>query len=364
MKIGIVKLYGYINEWGDNSARCFSERFEKAVADHDEIHLHIHTYGGSVFEGNLIYNTIKNCKKPVDVYIDGVSASMGSVIMLAARKVYMAENAFIMIHAPSGYTEGTAKDMLGAAKLLRTIEANFKTVYAAKTGKSESDIALWMDGDNWFGAKEAHGEKLIDGIVASVAKDVSVLESELKEFTAQTLYHRFAAELDNNNGKKESFMNKKEFIARYGLTGVTENNSDAEIYAALDKKIAEITSAEKTAKEQAQAELKAEKGKQITTMVEGAIAAKKITAAQKDQFVKIGETAGVEALQTALDAITPPKTITITSMLQGGGQSAASANSANWAWDEWQKNDPQGLEALAKTDPEKFQALYDAKYKK
>lgn len=356
MKIGRVKLYGNIYSWNINSARDFSERFEKAVSENDEIALHIHCYGGEVIEGNLIYNLIKNCKKPVDVYVDGIAASMGSIVMMAARKVYMSENAFVMIHAPSGYAEGTAKEMVSVAKLLRTMEGNFKKIYASKTGKTESDVAAWLDGDNWFGAQEALSEKLIDGIVDPVAKNVETLAAaELKNFTAETLYQRYAASLDNQT-QITNQMDKKELIARYGLTGVTSESSDADIYKALDK----IVEAEKTAREKAESDLKAETDKQITAVVDAAIKEKKITAEQKPQFAEIGKKAGMEALQAALSAVKPQPTIT--GMLNNGGTPAA--DRAGWDWDEWQKKDAKGLEALSKSDPETFQALYDAKYKK
>ena len=108
--------------------------------------------------------------------------------------------------------------------------------------------------------------------------------------------------------------------------------------------------------------LNAEKTKQITAMVDSALAAHKITTAQKDSFVTIGETAGVKALQTALDAIKPiPR---ITDIIEGSEGNDDTAARANWTWDDYQTKDPRALEALQKSNPTAFSAVYDAKYKK
>ena len=88
-KTGEVKIYGDIYSFGYNSAASFIERFEDARKGADEINVHLHTDGGDVIEGTLIYNHIKSCDIPVNVYIDGVCCSMGTVVMMAAKQVYM-----------------------------------------------------------------------------------------------------------------------------------------------------------------------------------------------------------------------------------------------------------------------------------
>jgi len=352
MRVGIVKLYGNIDQWGDNSASCFSERFEKAAAENDEIHIHLHTYGGSVFEGNLIYNTIKNCKKPVDVYVDGVSASMGSVVMLAARKVFMAENAFIMIHAPSGIVAGTSRDMAAAAKCLKIIETNFKSVYAAKTGKKEEDVALWLNGDNWFGPKEALEEKLIDGIVGSVAKDVNIPKSELKGFTAQTLYQRYEASLNNINNKNEKNM---KLIAL--ALGLSENATENEILAEIQK--VKDAQAQLSARDSEIAQLKTaaqeSEKKTIETLVNEAIVAKKLTADQKAHFITVGEKMGVDGLKTTLASMNgATKPIDFISGASGGGSARTDKKWADLTDDE--------RKDLRDNDRDTYIALFEKAY--
>lgn len=350
-------LYGDIDTWGENSAAAFTQRFNEACKTSDSIDLHIHSCGGSVFEGSLIYNLLKNSKKPVDVYIDGLVASMGTIVMLPARNIYMSANAYMMIHAPRGSAFlATAREMESAMKLLRAMEQNFVDAYTARTGKSKEDIAKWLQGDNWFSAKEALAEKLIDGIVDAVAIDVNEpQQEELKGIKPEALYNRYAAKFNQNNNKE---MNKPEVIARYGLTGVTTESSEADIYAAIDAKL----KAESDEKNRLQGVIDAQGKKQITDMVAAYKEAKKITDEQVPSFVAIGEKAGIEALKVALDAI---KVVpSITAAISNGGANPTAADRTAWDWDKWQKEDARGLEKLRSQEPEKFEALYNAKYKK
>lgn len=208
-KIGEVKIYGDIYSYGYNSAAGFIERFEAARKDAGAVNVHLHTDGGDVMEGTLIYNHIKSCDIPVDVYIDGVCCSMGTVIMMAARSVYMCENSYLMVHAPQGSCYGTASDMEKIAGGLRGMEKNFKKIYAAKTGKSEKEVEKLLEGDNWFTAQEALDAKLIDGIVEPIAGDVAPVSSgELKTQTPTALYKRFSACLKEEPQEAEDFSSK------------------------------------------------------------------------------------------------------------------------------------------------------------
>lgn len=367
-KTGMVNLYGEIYSYGINSAAAFISRFNEAAKGADEVNVYLHTDGGEVSEGTLIYNHIKGCGIPVNVIVAGVSCSMGTVVMMAATKVYMCENSYMMIHAPQGRCFGTAQEMEKTAKCLRGMEKTFKKIYASKTGKSEKEIEELLVGDNWFTAQEAAEAKLIDGIVAPIATDVTqVSAEELQSQTPSALYNRFSACLkpmedagDNNNinNKNESEMDKEKLIARFGLTGVTPQSTDEEIENAIQAKL----DAEKTRADTAEQTVASSKKKQITDAVDAAIDAKKITAEQKSVFVNIGEKSGYEALVSALGAIKP--TPGLTAAIRGAGAAGSStAGRSDWTWEQWQKEDPRGLEAMAKEEPEKFQALYNKEFK-
>lgn len=349
MKHVVIKLYGAIEAGGENSAASFISQLTAAQKKADVIDLHVHCPGGDVFEGNVIYNAIKDSKKPVDVYIDGMAASMASVIMLAARHIYMAENAFIMIHAPWTLSCGNAEDLEKAAHLLRAIENNFIEAFCARTGKEKDAVAEWLKGDNWFNAKEAADEKLIDGIVGPSDVEMETTEEDLKKTNASALLQHFEAITNSNNQpKNKNQMDKQSLIDKFGLTGVTAQSTDAEIEAAIQAKI--------NASDARVAEMQK---KQITDAVNAAITAKKITEAQRALYEGIGEKSGIEALTQVLDGIkVQPASISSLINHKNGPEART-----DWDWDKWQAEDPRGLEALAKSDPDQFNALYDAKYK-
>lgn len=366
-KTGEVKIYGDIFPYGYNSAASFIERFEIARKGVDEVNIHLHTDGGDVAEGTLIYNHIKSCDIPVNVYIDGVCCSMGTVVMMAAKRVYMCENSYLMVHAPQGSCYGTASVMEKVAKGLRGMEANFKKIYATKTGKSEEEVKELLDGDNWFTAQEALDAKLIDGIVEPIATDVTpVSAEELKSQTPTALYNRFSAclnikEEDNmsNNPIKQSEMDKEDLIKKFGLTGVTAQSSDKEVEDAIQAKL----DAEKQRADEAENKVQEAEDKRISDMVEAALKGGKTTAEQKTVYVAIGKKNGIDALSTVLDGIKPVPSLIEATRGGANGLSGTSASRALWTWDQWQKEDPRGLEKMSKDEPEKFEALYNGAFK-
>lgn len=128
------------------------------------IHIRINSPGGSVFDGTAIYNAIKQHKSHTIGHIDGLAASIASVIALAADEVRMAENAFLMIHEPFSIVIGTAQDMRDEADLLSKVAGTIAKTYANKTGKEEAEIKDIMAAETWMTAQEAIDNGFIDKI--------------------------------------------------------------------------------------------------------------------------------------------------------------------------------------------------------
>lgn len=355
-----IKLYGNISEWNANNAAEFIARLQEASKGAKRIQIHTHCYGGSVIEGNMIYNAIKNSKVPVDIYIDGIAASMAAILITAADKVYMSENAFIMVHAPAGgnVTRGTADEYLKAAKALQAMEKMAVKAFMARTGKEEDYIKAWMEGDNWFSAEEALTEGLIDEITDKVAVNIQTLSRpDIVTSSVEGIYDLYNASLSIHEHKNE--MDKKSIIARFSLSGVTENSTDAEVEAALDAKF----TAEKTARETAEKKVKEQTAAEIKAVLDGV--KDKITPAQRTQFEAIGCQMGMEALRAAIQPYgEKPSFTSMLGAASGSSVASRSAQRATWTFDEWQKNDPKGLDAMAKTDYESFNDLYSARFGK
>jgi ATP-dependent Clp endopeptidase proteolytic subunit ClpP len=177
-----VWIYEMIGEdfWtgGGVTAKNFQKELSEIKAS--QIDLHINSPGGVVFDGITIYNLIKQHPANVTTYIDGLAASIASVIALAGNKVIMAENALYMIHNPEGLAMGTANDMRSLADVLDKIAGTMITTYVGKSKKSEADIKVLLDAETWMTADEALENGFIDEIaeemdMAACAKFIPVM---------------------------------------------------------------------------------------------------------------------------------------------------------------------------------------------
>ena len=146
-----IKIYDEIGMWGI-TARQFSDELA-ALGQVKQISLVIHSPGGDVFDGIAIYNLLKKHPANLTVHIDGLAASMASVIAMAGDKVVMPENAMLMIHKPWGISGGNAKEMRDYADLLDKVEAVLIPAYASKTGKSADELAKMLEGETWLNGR-------------------------------------------------------------------------------------------------------------------------------------------------------------------------------------------------------------------
>lgn len=134
-----------------------------------EIHLHLNSPGGSVFDGVAIYNALVKHPAKVTTYIDGLAASIASVIALAGDRVVMAENALFMIHNPSGAVQGTADDMRRMADTLDRIrEGSLLSTYMTRSTLSEAELIEAIDAETWYTAAEAQAAGFIDEVSTAV----------------------------------------------------------------------------------------------------------------------------------------------------------------------------------------------------
>lgn len=370
VKDNTIIAYGEI--WNGNGME-FVLLFSEMEAKYSQITVKLHSYGGSVFDGNLIFNTIQNSKKDIDLQIIGIAASMTAIISQSRKdkKPKMVRNGFIMIHAPSGSTYGGAIDHENNAKLLRSIESNLVQLLSTSLSKPKNYVAKWMVGDNWFDAEEALKEGLISEILEPES-DTITASLNPKELGAEGMYYQFTALLTPKNELQINLKNdmKKPIIEALGLQGVTAESSDTAIIDAVrahyEGKVTKAEADLKIANDKAiAAETKlADQGKAaITAELAQAQKAGKITPDQVATYEGIATASGIDALKTVLAAIPARKSITA-QVTNAGGTNDAPVGRENWDFDKWQKEDPKGFEALAKETPDAFQALLTAKYKK
>ncbi|GAA1749468.1 head maturation protease, ClpP-related [Nonomuraea bangladeshensis] len=136
----------------------------------DRIELHLNSPGGDVFDGIAIMNALRQHKAQVTVTVDGLAASIASVIAMAGDRVVMARNSQMMIHEASGLSIGNASDMRQMADLLDKVSGNIASVYAERAGGDVEEWRTRMRAETWYSADEAVEAGLADEVHAAPDK--------------------------------------------------------------------------------------------------------------------------------------------------------------------------------------------------
>jgi ATP-dependent Clp endopeptidase proteolytic subunit ClpP len=173
-----LSIYDEIGSYGV-PAKAFIDEM-KSLGDISELTLRINSPGGSVFDGIAIYNALKRHPAKVIVTVEGLAASIASVILCAGDEVIMPKNALIMIHDPSAVVMGSARDMRSMAEALDKMRDGLVSAYHDKTGRDQPDITDWMAKETWFDAEEALEAGFADLIEEPVAM---VATFDLSNFT-------------------------------------------------------------------------------------------------------------------------------------------------------------------------------------
>ncbi len=179
------------------------------------INLRINSLGGDVFDGMAMYNVIKRRDAKTTVYIEGIAASIATIIALGADEVVMAENSLFMIHNAWGGASGEAKDMRKTAETLEKITSELTDIYVKKTGLSYDAVAQMMDEETWLNAEEAYKLRFIDTISDSIKVAAKYDVSKFKNITQEEIKNKLSININNKkmtNELKEWFNSKVEEI--------------------------------------------------------------------------------------------------------------------------------------------------------
>lgn len=136
------------------------------------LNVHINSQGGSVFHGVAIYNALRrfsNDTRKVHTYIDGAAFSIASVIAMAGDRVFMADNALLMIHDPWALANGNANELRRLADLLDKSKAQIIRAYTRKTSESSESIAAMMSDETYLDADEALNYGFVDEVLGEIA---------------------------------------------------------------------------------------------------------------------------------------------------------------------------------------------------
>lgn len=157
--------------------------------------VHINSVGGNVYEGIAICNALKNYDNDVTIYIDGIAASIASVIACASNDVRINNGATLMIHGVSGgfWKHGTAEEIKDAADryiaAMDSCKESIIDIYEGKTGMSRDDLSALMSTDSYLSAQEAVDKGFCNEIL-NKKPDKSVensLQNQMKSYPNEKL---------------------------------------------------------------------------------------------------------------------------------------------------------------------------------
>lgn len=180
-----IDIYGtitpIIEENTDMSASRLRGLLKKAAGPID---LHINSSGGDVFEGLAIYNLLKASPNHITVYIDGLAASIASVVAMAGDRIYIPANAMLMIQAPWTSAQGNSKELRKLAADLDRLAESMKNIYIDRTGgrMSRQTITKLMDQEAWLTSSEVLEYGLADKVLNPVKVAACLTHEQAKMF--------------------------------------------------------------------------------------------------------------------------------------------------------------------------------------
>ena len=180
-KTGELTLYGEISNetwWGDEvTPKEFKSDLDN-LGEIDTLNIYINSPGGDVFAGQTIYSILKRHKAHKNVYIDGLAASIASVIAMAGNTIFMPKNAMMMIHNPWTVGMGNADEFRKLAEDLDKIRESLIAAYEGHSALTRDEIIEIMDAETWLTASECEEYGFCDvvgeekNMAASIDKDV------------------------------------------------------------------------------------------------------------------------------------------------------------------------------------------------
>jgi ATP-dependent Clp protease protease subunit len=168
LKERVIFMVGPVNDQMANLIVAQLLFLESENPDKD-ISLYINSPGGSVSAGLAIYDTMQFIKPDVSTLCTGMAASMGAFLLAAGAKGkrFSLPNSRIMIHQPSGGSQGMASDIEIQAKEILYLRHRLNTIMAERTGQTVEQIAKDTDRDRFLSADEATEYGLIDKVLTS-----------------------------------------------------------------------------------------------------------------------------------------------------------------------------------------------------
>lgn len=334
-------IYGGIGK--DVNGHYLAHELNYASEQVDIMNVRINSEGGSIMHGLSIFSALRNSTATVNVFIDGVAASMAGVIAMAGDNISMVDYGRLMIHDPSFNDKSKLSDK--EIRALENIRSMLVSIFEKRAGKDEAWLDKIMSDETWFTAKEAKKEGFINNIVKTGKKN------SYDSLSVAELLNKVS--IENQNTDMEDF---KKIAVKIGLPET----------ATLEEVIAKLEEMEKESKP---ADPSTPEEKLIASFIKMGEAKGVITDKNKEKFEKLAK-ADMELAISILDEEKPQvpqngkEDLRISDLIKelkaGVGSKANSEKDYDW----YQKNAPEELLAMKNEKPEEFKKLFEAEYGK
>jgi ATP-dependent Clp protease protease subunit len=258
--VGELAIYSDIGAWGV-TANHFRQALD-GLGDVDTLKVRIASDGGDIATGFAIYNMLASHPAHKVVTVEGLAASMASVVAMVGDEVRIPKNAMLMIHNPWGSITGSADQIESFAEALNIMRENIVDAYVQRTGLTAEKVAVLMDKETWLSAEKAVKLGFADTVIepaemkasvnltkfnkvpASFGKvSVNSQESVMTEKTAEQLAAEKAEKVAATKAVRDSLKAQaKEVRSLCALAGmpelaegfVDEDKSVSDVIVALD----------------------------------------------------------------------------------------------------------------------------------
>jgi len=330
-----IYAYGTIGESYDGE--WFASALREAARYGDPV-IHLSTNGGSTIEGAVMISAMRDVGRTTVVRVEGMAASMGAIVMLSASRVEIAQNALVMVHAPSIWGGGTQRELAEQSELLGKVSETLKSELRSR-GIADDNIEEWFDGtDHWFTAEEAVAAGLADMVIKPVVK--AKLTKPQSGGSAVEMAATVTCQLTNEIPINENNNMLKSVAKKLGLA---EDATEQQVIDAIEG--LQVLAQERDAVVQAR----------IDAMLDDAVRSGQITAQTRKTYASIGKTMGAEVLRETLDSL--PKRTSAMSFIR---RSNATSTDPNKKFDDYTAAELLDMRA---NNRELYDQLLEEKYK-
>ena len=261
-KRGALHLYDAVGGWDGIRAKHVVEKLE-SLKDEGAEHLdvHINSPGGDIFEGMAIHTAIASWPRGEKrVHIDGLAASIASVVAMAGDEIEISPTAMVMVHEPRAFAMGEAADLRKTADRLDAIRDVMCGVYAERTGLAKAEVEKLVAAETWMSAAEAVKKGFADKVAEREDDEKDEPDEDDDEERAEDSVARAIALFKHAPPDVANLLHLPMPVASAGEPKPKEAEMSAEDLKALNEKIAALTERAEAA-EKIQGELLAITGK-------------------------------------------------------------------------------------------------------